>query len=519
MDVPVSETASPRAGAREWLGLAVLGLPTLLVSVDASVLLLALPHLSAQLNPTGTQMLWIVDIYAFFVAGFLITMGSLGDRIGRRRLLMIGGTAFAVASVLAAYSTGPEMLIGARALLGLAGATLMPSTLALITNMFRDARQRTLAVSVWAALFSSGLAIGPVVSGVLLEYFWWGSVFLIAVPIMALLLVCAPLLLPEYRDDDAGKLDLISVLLSLAAVVPVIYGVKELAAGGPATVSIAVSVAGLGLGYLFVRRQRMLEYPLLDLRLFADRRFSAALGVLLVGVFVISGVFLLTTQQLQLVHGLAPLQAGLWLLPSAVAMILTAMTATALVQRVRIGYVVGGSLLLTAVGCLVLTQADVSSGLWILVVGLCIVFGGAGPMMALGTDLVVGSAPPERSGSAAAMSETAQEFGVAVGIALLGSIGSLVYRAQLGGSLPAGLPADAARAAEDQLPAALAVAGRLPADMAGQVAAAAQTAFADGLNVVAGVSAAIGLVAASASLVLLRHVRSPHPDGEDVVAG
>ena len=277
-----AETTAPagtRASRRQWIGLAVLALPTLLLSLDMSVLYLALPQVTSDLALSASQQLWIMDIYGFLIAGFLITMGTLGDRIGRRRLLMIGATAFGVASVLAAYSVNAEMLIATRALLGIAGATLMPSTLALITNMFRDEHQRGVAIAVWMCSFMGGMTIGPLVGGAMLEHFWWGSAFLIGVPVMALLLVAAPLLLPEFRDADAGRLDLMSVALSLATILPVIYGVKELARLGVAPLQVAAIVTGAVFGGAFLRRQRRLTSPLLDLDLFRNRSFSAAIGI------------------------------------------------------------------------------------------------------------------------------------------------------------------------------------------------------------------------------------------------
>jgi MFS transporter, DHA2 family, multidrug resistance protein len=278
-------TPALAAGRREWVGLAVLALPTLLLSLDMSVLYLALPYLSADLGASATQQLWIMDIYGFMIAGFLVTMGTLGDRIGRRRLLMTGGVAFAVASVFAAYSTSPEMLIVTRALLGIAGATLMPSTLALISTMFRDQHQRGVAIAVWMTCFMGGMTVGPLVGGLLLQSFWWGSAFLLGVPVMAVLLVAAPALLPEYRDGDAGRLDLTSVLLSLATILPVVYGLKELAHTGWSSVPVAAVVLGTGCGWVFVRRQQGLAEPLVDIALFRNRQFSSGLGVNLGGVW------------------------------------------------------------------------------------------------------------------------------------------------------------------------------------------------------------------------------------------
>src|SRR5688500_14228560 len=246
--------APPRAGRREWIGLGVIALPCLLYSMDLTVLNLAVPHLTADLKPSSSQLLWIVDIYGFVVAGSLITMGTLGDRIGRRRLLMIGAAAFGVASVLAAFSTSAGMLIATRAVLGVAGATLAPSTLSLIRNMFLDPRQRTQAIGIWITSFSVGGAIGPLAGGVVLEFFWWGAVFLLAVPVMAFLLVLGPRFLPEYRDPDAGRPDLASAALSLAAVLAMIFGLKQMAQDGLAWLPALSIVAGLAIGRAFVWR-------------------------------------------------------------------------------------------------------------------------------------------------------------------------------------------------------------------------------------------------------------------------
>ncbi|ONI78593.1 MFS transporter [Actinosynnema sp. ALI-1.44] len=412
------ETTTSRAGAREWLGLAVLALPTLLLGMDATVLYLAMPHLAADLRPTDTEMLWIVDSYGFLVAGFLVTMGTLGDRIGRRKLLVIGGGAFTAASVLAAFATSPLMLIVARGLLGVAGATLGPSTLALISTMF-PAAQRGTAIAVWATCFSAGIAVGPIVGGLLLEWFWWGAVFLLAVPFMAVLVLVAPVLLPEFRDTGAGKLDLTSVLLALAAVLPVIYGIKQ--HGG--VVGSAAIVAGLGFGVLFVTRQRKLAHPLLDLRMFGSRSFSVALMVQVFTMTAIGGVYLFVTQYMQLVQDFPPFVAGLWLVPSALVLVVSSMATPKLTSRFTPAHVVGVALALAAIGFAVLALA---AGLAAVVTGFSLIYLGVGPIMALGTDLVIGTAPPEKAGSAAAMSETAMEFGIALGVGVLGVVGTAV---------------------------------------------------------------------------------------------
>ncbi|MGH2805148.1 MAG: MFS transporter, partial [Thermoleophilaceae bacterium] len=350
--------AAPRAGRREWLGLAVIALPCLLYAMDLTVLNLALPALSADLQPSSSQLLWIVDIYGFLVAGFLMTMGTLGDRIGRRRLLLIGAAAFGVASVFAAFSTSAEMLIAARALLGVAAATLAPSTLSLIRNMFHDPQQRTFAIGVWITSFSAGGALGPLAGGLLLERFWWGSVFLLAVPVMLLLLAVGPRLLPEFRDPEAGRLDLISAALSLVAVLAVIYGLKQIAQDGMGSVPTLFIVAGLALGAAFLRRQRKLVDPLIDLRLFRVPAFSAALATNTLAFFVAFGAFLFLAQYLQLVLGLSPLRAGLWTVPSGAGFIVGSMLTPLIVRRVPPAFVMGGGLVLAAAGFGLLTQVS-----------------------------------------------------------------------------------------------------------------------------------------------------------------
>lgn len=428
-DATQVRSGTRRAGAREWAGLALLAVPTVLLGLDVTVLYLVLPSLMSDLAPTATQTLWIMDAYGFFIAGFLITMGTLGDRIGRRRLLVAGAVAFAGASVFAAVAPSAELLILARALLGVAGATLMPSTLSLISNMFRDVRQRAVAIGVWAMMFALGMAAGPVVGGALVDRFWWGAPFLIAVPVAVLVLVGSRTLLPEYADPNAGRLDLTSVVLSLAAILPVIYAVKDMAAYGPTVRTAALLVAGLAMGVAFVRRQRGLAAPLLDISLFNERAFSAALTVLLIGLAGVGGTMYLVTQYLQLVEGLTPAVAGLWMGPPAMAMFAAAIGAPLVARRVRPGTVMAATLGASVIGYALLGTAEPGQPLAV-VTGFAFVYLGLGAIAALGTDIVVGAAPAARSGSAAAMSETVQELGIAVGVALLGSLTTLIYRSR-----------------------------------------------------------------------------------------
>jgi DHA2 family multidrug resistance protein-like MFS transporter len=504
----MTTTDTPRAGRREWIGLAVLALACLLYVMDLTVLHLAVPAISADLKPSSAQLLWIIDIYGFMVAGFLITMGTLGDRIGRRKLLLIGAAAFGVLSLLAAFSTSPEMLILSRALLGIAGATLAPSTLSLIFSMFQDPRQRAVAIGVWISAFSAGSAIGPVLGGLLLEHFWWGSVFLLALPVMALLLVLGPVVLPEYRDENAGRLDLASAGMSLVAVLGVIFGLKQIAQDGIGWLPVATIAVGLVVGGLFVRRQFSLADPMIDLRLFRIPAFTASLAVNFLSIFVAVGYFLFVAQFLQLVLGLSPLEAGLWSLPSAVAFVVASNAAPRIVRRYPAAYVIGAGLALSAIGLAILTQVGGTNGLVAVVLGSIIISLGLAPVFSLTTDLIVGSAPPERAGAASGISETASELGGALGISVLGSIGVALYRGHIADALPAGVPADATIVARDTLGGAVAVAGQLPEQLGAAVLDVARDAFVHGMQVATTISAVIAVGVAILAVVMLRNVGS-----------
>ena len=488
-----------RAGRRAWIGLAVLALPSMLISMDLTVLHLAVPSLSAELRPGSAELLWIVDIYGFMIAGSLITMGTLGDRIGRRRLLLLGAAAFAVASVLAAFSTSAEMLIVTRAVLGVAGATLMPSTMSLIRTMFPAPGQRTTAIGIWISSFSVGAAIGPLVGGLLLEYFWWGSVFLLAVPVMALLLAVGPVLLPEYRDPNAGRLDLLSAGLSLSSVLLVIFGVKRIAEYGPGAMPALSIVAGLATGAVFLARQRTLSDPFIDVSLFANRAFSASLAINAVGIFAVFGVYLFIPQYYQLVSGLSPLEAGLWTLPGAIVSIAGSMLAPILVRWFPTRTIVCVGLAIAVVSVGMLTRVDASS-LPIVVAACVVMMIGFGLVVTLTSDMIIAAAPEERAGAASAISETGTELGGALGIAVLGSIGTAIYRREVADAIPAGVPQEAAATARDTLGGAVGVAGQLSDQLGPALLEASRAAFVDGFQVVAtcGVVIMIGLVGLAA---------------------
>lgn len=484
-----------KAGRREWIGLAVIALPCLLYSMDLTVLNLAIPKLTADLKPTGTQLLWIVDVYGFVLSGFLMTMGAIGDRIGRRKLLMIGAGAFGVESIIAAFSPNAETLIATRALLGIAGATLAPSTLSLIRNMFNDPHERATAIGVWISSYSIGGALGPLIGGVMLEHFWWGSVFLISVPVMLLLLSVAPALLPEFRDPNAGKPDIASAILSLAAVLLVIYGVKRIAQNSVDLTSVASIVAGVVVGCAFIRRQKALDDPFIDVALFKRPQFSASLAAYTLATFVGFGIYLYVGQYLQLVKGLSALQAGIVFLPSFGVFVVGSFVIPSLGRRFSPTVLLIAGLCISAVGFAILATLGTSSPIALVMTGNVIYSMGLSPVVTLTTDLIVGAAPPERAGAAAAISETGSELGGALGIAVLGSVGTAVYRTAMAPALP-GLSGEAHSAAQGTLGGALAVAKSLPAHIGMQLVDSAHHAFTRSLSVSAMLCGAVAIATA-----------------------
>ncbi|WDV50455.1 MFS transporter [Streptomyces coeruleorubidus] len=495
-----AETAETVKRPGRWLALGVLVLAVLLVAVDATVLGLATPYISEDLKPSGTQLLWIGDVYSFVIAGLLVSMGSLGDRIGRKRILLVGATAFGTISVFNAYATTPETLIVARALLGVAGATLMPATLALIRNLFHDPRERSFAVGIWGATASAGTAVGPIVGGFLLEHFWWGSVFLINLPVMAVLVLVGIKLLPESRTANPGPWDLASVVLSLVGMVGVVYAIKEAATHGFAWDTLAVGLLGVAALYGFVRRQFTLPAPLLDMRLFSNRGFSGAVLADLLTILGLSGLVFFLSQYLQLVQGRRPLEAGLAELPAAIGAVVAGLVAGRAARRFSVRAVVSGGLAAIGLALAALTVIGQSTAYPLLGASLLVVGVGAGFSFTVTADVILSSVPKEQAGSASAVSETAYELGAALGIAVLGSIVTGVYRDFTG---PAGTPA----AAHESLGGAVEAAASMPAHTSAVMLDAARTSFVDGLALAAGVGAAVLLAAAVATWFLLRGQR------------
>ncbi|MEK6311446.1 MAG: MFS transporter [Curtobacterium sp.] len=443
-----SSVPTVRATPREWAALGVLTLAVVLLAIDGTVLALAVPSLTADLGPTATQLLWIGDVYSFALAGLLVTMGNVADRIGRKRLLLIGSVAFGLASAGAAFAQSPEVLIAARALLGIAGATLMPSTLSLVRTIFRDARQRTTAIAVWSAGATGGAAAGPLVGGALLEHFWWGSVFLINLPVIVVIVVAGAVLLPESRGSARNPIDLLSAALSVLAIVPLVYAVKHVAGHGLDWTVGAGVVVGVLAGWWFVRRQRRLVTPLIDLQLFRIPAFSGAVVANSLSVFALSGLLFFFSQYLQLVRGFTPLLAGAAELPATLASIAVIAVVGLLARRVGPGRSIGLGLAVAALGMAGLAFAEGLPTYVGIAVALAVVGLGVGVSMTLATDAVVASAPRERAGAASAISETGYELGVALGIAVLGSLQTAFYRGALDPDAPSAVRESLASAAQ-----------------------------------------------------------------------
>ncbi|MFI6500794.1 MFS transporter [Nonomuraea typhae] len=481
----------------KWASLAIACLATLLLSLDLTVLHLALPRLVADLGATSTQLLWIGDIYGFALAGLLVTMGNVGDRIGRKRLLLIGAVAFSAASVITAYAPSAELLIAARALLGIAGATIMPSTLSIIRNVFTEPGERTMAIGIWSSMSAAGFAVGPVVGGLLLDHFWWGSVFLVNLPIMAVVLVGGAIALPESRNPDAGGIDPVSVVLSFAGVVAVIYAIKEAAHEGLATGSAAAGVLGLAALTWFGLRQTRLAEPLIDVRLFAKRAFSASVGTNLLAIFTMMAMSLMFAWYLQLVIGWSPLQAGLAGLPGGLSGAIGGMLAAPLIRVLGRNGVVALGLAMNAVAFGWYATLGTELTYLYLLAPMMIGGIGIGLTFTVNNDNVLATAPKKRAGAAAAISETAFELGGALGIAVLGTVLTSTYRANMTHPDPV---------ARESITDALNLAATLPSDQAGELVAAAQRAFVTGMQTTSLVTAGILVVVALLALAGLRGV-------------
>ena len=493
---PRSDASTSRPDRRTWLGLAVLTLPVFLVSMDFSVLYLAIPTLSAELAPSATQQLWIVDIYGFLIAGLLITMGNLGDRFGRRKLLLVGASLFGVASAIAAFAPDASALIAARAIMGIGGATLLPSSLSLISNMFPDPMARAKAIGMWTAAFAGGSAIGPVIGGALLHQFWWGSVFLINVPVLLILLVFGPRLVPEYRSPSSAPFDVLGVLLSLIGILPLVYAIKHGAAEGFDTTTAVFAAIGIVGMALFAAHERRTEHPLIDLKLFKSPGFSVAIGSALTGMMTLAALSYLSGIYLQSVLGRDVLEAAVLGIPMAIAVAIFSMSASRIAAVMSVRWAFVFSLLAAAVGNAGMLGLGVDQGVLVYLISSTLAGVGYGVIFSLVSDVAVSSVPAQRSGSAAGLSETSFELGTAFGLAVLGSVATMVFRRSGEGS-----------GVEDTLSQTLTRAQTLDPGAGNALADAARSAFVDGLHITSLVSVALLAVVAAVVAIVLRERR------------
>ncbi|MFF9342995.1 MULTISPECIES: MFS transporter [unclassified Streptomyces] len=512
----MSRTITARSGrnaaggdANRWLVLVVLCVSLLLVALDATILHVAVPSLTENLRPGSTELLWIVDAYPLVCASLLILFGTLGDRVGRRRVLLLGYGLFGLASAVAALATEPWVLIAARALLGVGGAMIMPATLSLIRTVFPDRRERATAIGIWTAVAAIGAATGPVLGGFLVEHYWWGSVFLINIPLMALILPLARRLLPESRGSAEGPWDVLGALMAAAGVLGCVLGVKRAGAGEPllSAPTAGPLLAGALLLVLFARRQRRRPHPLIDTRLFSRPAFTTSVGCIVLAMLALVGLELIAVQYLQLVLGLSPLETGLRLLPLTFAAMAAGATGSYTLRRIGPRRMVGWGFLLTAAAVLLLTLMGQHDRPLLLTAGFVLLGFGLQTTLFSAYESMLSEAPPRSAGGAAAIGETSYQLGAGMGIALLGSVMNAAYAPGLA-NVP-GVPAEASAAAANSLGEAYQVAGRLGGAAGEALHAAARHAFVDGLHLTLLVSAGLLLAGAAMAVRLPRVMECP----------
>ncbi|MFJ8002270.1 MFS transporter [Streptomyces sp. NPDC096310] len=502
-------------GANRWIVLLILCVSLLLVALDATVLHVAVPAVTADLRPSGVELLWIVDAYPLVCAALLILFGTLGDRVGRRRVLLTGYALFGVASALAAFADTPLILIAARALLGVGGAMIMPATLSILRAVFPDRRERAMAIGIWTAVAAVGAAVGPVLGGFLVEHFWWGSVFLVNIPLLALLMPLGRFVLPESKGVGDGPWDVLGALTAAAGVLGVVYGVKRLGAGegplGPMT--LVPLCVGAALLVLFVRRQRRRTHPLIDVRMFARPTFSTSVGCIVLAMLALVGLELIAVQYLQLVLGLSPLQTGLRLLPLTFAAMAAGVTGSATLSRLGPRRMVAWGFVLTAAAVLLLVMMGQHDRPALLTTGFVLLGFGLQTTLFGAYESMLSEAPPEQAGGAAAIGETSYQLGAGMGIALLGSVMNAVYAPAM--TSVKGVPPGASTAAADSLGEAYQVATRLGGPAGQALRTAARESFVHGLHVTLLVSVGLLLLGALAALRLPRAMECATPAVEE----
>ncbi len=507
--VAAQTTASPRATREQWFALAVVCLAVVVIVLDNSIMNVALPSIERDLHADSSQLQWTVDAYSLVFASLLLTAGTLGDRYGRRGTLMTGLAVFGGGSALAAFAPGVGWLIAFRALMGIGAAAIYPTTLSIITNMF-EGQERARAIGIWAALAGVGVALGPILGGVLLDRWWWGSVLLVNVPIVAVSLVLLPLVVPTSRDPRARRLDLGGAALSTAGLTALLYGIIEAPRRGWTAPPVAGSIV-LGIVVLlgFATWEWRTREPMLPLDFFRRARFSAATVALSLTFFGLFGYIFLLTQYLQFVRGLSPLAAGVRLAPPALGLVIGAPLAPRIVERVGTKVVVAAGLSCAALALVLASRSSVLAHDARLAPVFALFGFGMGMTMAPATESIMGSVPPDRAGVGSAVNDTTRQTGGALGVAVLGSLAATRYNARVDGLH---VPGHVAAAARQSIGAALVVARHLPGTEAGRFAAAARGGFTDGISV-ATIAGAVVVVFAAATVVCFLPARAERPAG------
>ncbi|HEY8980365.1 MAG TPA: MFS transporter [Streptomyces sp.] len=505
----VRRRSADQAGAQRWIVLVVLCVSLLLVAVDATVLHVAVPAVTEDLKPGSIELLWIVDTYPLVCASLLILFGTLGDKVGRRRVLLLGYALFGVASALAAFAQSAQVLILARALLGAGGAMIMPATLSILRQVFPDRRERALAIGIWSAVAAVGAAVGPLLGGFLLEHFWWGSVFLVNIPLMLVSLPVGRWLLPESKGETDGPWDVVGALMAAGGLFCLVLGVKRLGGGEFGALTVVPVVLGAALLVLFVRRQRRRPFPLVDLRMFARPAFGTSVLCIVLAMLALVGLELIAAQYLQLVLGLSPLQTGLRLLPLTLAAMAAGLAGARLLRKVGPRRMVCGGFVLTAVAVLTLTGMGGSDNAGLLLGGFVLLGFGLETTLFAAYESMLSEAPAEQAGGAAAVGETSYQLGAGIGIALLGSVMNAAYQPGVEGAV--GVPAEASVAAGHSLGEAYDVAGEIGGPVGGMLRRVARESFVHGLHVTLLVSAGLLLLGAVMALRLPRGMQVEVP--------
>ncbi|MFE3559285.1 MFS transporter, partial [Streptomyces sp. NPDC059193] len=497
---PWQRLRAASGGGNRWVVLAVLCVSLVLVALDATILHVAVPSLTEDLRPGSIELLWIVDAYPLVCAALLILFGTLGDRVGRRRILLLGYGLFGAASAMAALADNAQVLIAARALLGIGGAMIMPATLSILRQVFPDRRERALAIGIWTAVAAIGAASGPVLGGFLVQHFWWGSVFLINIPLMALILPLGRWLLPESKGSSDGPWDVTGALMAAAGVLGSVLGIKRLGAERELLdlEALVPLVLGVALLVLFVRRQKRRPHPLIDMRMFSRAAFSTSVGCIVLAMLALVGLELIAVQYLQLVLHLSPLETGLRLLPLTFAAMAAGATGSYTLARIGPRTMVSLGFLLTAFAVLVLTFMGHDDRPVLLTVGFILLGFGLQTTLFAAYESMLNEAPAATAGGAASIGETSYQLGAGMGIALLGSVMNAAYAPGLA-DVP-GVSAQDSAGAAHSLGEAYQIAAQLGGPAGEALHAAARNSFVYGLHVTLLVSA--GLLVAGAVMAL-----------------